>query len=119
MTGRNLDQRPIDPQDYPDDGDEEAKPDRVDDQLLEPLRGQSIPPPAGDAVGSGFASGRLLHEVAGTRLAATASRPRPPMLSFGGGGIMTPPNAGWLRTSQDARRADNRDLAGSVPAFGA
>jgi hypothetical protein len=34
-----------DPQDYPDDGDEEDEPNRFDDQLLEPLRGQSIPPP--------------------------------------------------------------------------
>jgi hypothetical protein len=34
-----------DPQDYPDDGDEEAEPNRFDDQLLEPLRGQSVPPP--------------------------------------------------------------------------
>jgi hypothetical protein len=29
------------PQDYPNNDDEEAEPDRVDDQLLEPLRGQS------------------------------------------------------------------------------
>src|ERR1700722_6036822 len=39
-----------DPQDHPDDGHQEAEPDRVDDQLLEPLRSQSIPPPAGHVV---------------------------------------------------------------------
>ena len=34
------------------------------------------------APGSGFASGRLLHKVAGTQLAPNSSRPRPSMLSL-------------------------------------
>ena len=34
-----------DPQDHPDDGDEGAEPDRVEDQLFELLEGQSISSP--------------------------------------------------------------------------
>jgi hypothetical protein len=38
------------PQDHPNNDDEEAEPECFDDQLLEPLRSQSIPPPAGHVV---------------------------------------------------------------------
>ena len=48
-----------------------------------PFRGPSASPPSTIRLGSGFASGRLRHKVAGTLLAPTASRPRPSMLSWG------------------------------------
>jgi hypothetical protein len=101
------------PQDHPNNDDEEAEPECFDDQLLEPLRGQSIPPPAGQDLG--FGSGRLLHKVAGTLLVPTASRPRLSMLSWGE--VVYDPNAGRVRKSQDARRPINPGLARSVPAL--
>jgi hypothetical protein len=49
-------------------------------------------------------SERLLHEVAGTLLAATAPRPRPSLLSWGRG---RGPNTGPCEKGQD----DNRGIA--------
>jgi hypothetical protein len=105
-----------DPQDHPNNDDEEAEPECFDDQLLEPLRGQSILPGwrrcCSDRAGrrvrtrsTGWAWSRMVTarslgsrqdacytEVAGTLLAPTASLPRPSMLSWGE--MVYDPNAG-------------------------
>jgi hypothetical protein len=66
----------------------------------------------GDGQDLGFASGRLLHEVAGTLLAPTASRPRPSSFREGR----------YAPTLADPKKpgrstSDNRGLARSVPAL--